>query len=240
MKAIYGAWEWSETEAVATFFGEARSGYFVEVGANEPEERSQTWHLERRGWTGALVEPQPALAARLREARTAKVYEVACSAPRNTGSTMRLHLAGVHSSLDPNLNISTITPHGAIDVPVTTLDQVLSDAQAPVPIDFLSIDVEGHEVEVLEGFDIARWRPRLIYVEDLVMDLRLHRHLTARGYKWVRRIDINSWYVPAHNPMGVSPIGRLQFVRKYYLGTPFRHLRESVRRIRHRGAQRRQ
>ena len=62
--------------------------------------------------------------------------------------------------------------------------------------------------------------------------------LTARGYKWVRRIDINSWYVPPDNPMSVSPIGRLQFLRKYYLGTPFRHLREAVRRVRHRTAQR--
>ena len=237
-KAIFGAWEWSETEAVAAFFGDERPGYFVDVGANEPEERSQTWHLEKRGWTGVLIEPQPAPAARLREARRAKVYEVACSTPRNAGNTMRLHLAGIHSSLDPNLNISTVTPHGAIDVPVTTLDRVLSDAKAPVPIDFLSIDVEGHEVEVLEGFDIGRWRPRLIYVEDLVMDLRLHRHLTARGYKWVRRIDINSWYVPTENPLKVSAIGRLQFLRKYYLSTPFRHLREAVRRLRHRAARR--
>ena len=52
-----------ENELKEAFFAGASSGYFVEVGANDPEYLSQTWHLERRGWTGVLVEPQPDLAA---------------------------------------------------------------------------------------------------------------------------------------------------------------------------------
>jgi len=47
-------------QLVRAFFGEIR-GYFVEVGANEPRERSQTWLLEQSGWAGVLVEPQPNL-----------------------------------------------------------------------------------------------------------------------------------------------------------------------------------
>jgi hypothetical protein len=46
---------------VGAFFGDIK-GYFVEVGAKEPRERSQTWFLEQAGWTGVLVEPQPDLA----------------------------------------------------------------------------------------------------------------------------------------------------------------------------------
>ena len=75
---------------------------------------------------------------------------------------------------------------------------------------------------------------RLILIEDLVLDHRLHRVLTGRGYKWVRRTGLNSWYVPADAPMDVSLEGRVQFVRKYYLGVPFRHLREALRRARRR------
>ena len=56
-----------------------------------------------------------------------------------------------------------------------TLDDILEQAEAPMPIDFVSIDVEGHEVEVLSGFDLARWRPRLILVEDHVTNLATHR-----------------------------------------------------------------
>lgn len=222
-----------ENELKQAFFSHARSGYFVEVGANDPVKLSQTWDLEQQGWTGVLVEPQPELAAALRRSRSAKVYEAACSSARHAGRRMALHLAGIHSSLDPALNISTVSAHGTIEVPVRTLDEILTDAGAPAPLDLLSIDVEGLEIAVLEGVDLARWRPRLILVEDLAMNLRLHRHLRSRGYKWVRRTGLNSWYVPQGAGINAGPTGRWQFFRKHYLGLPFRHLREASRRWRH-------
>jgi FkbM family methyltransferase len=214
------------------FFAQAPPGYFVDVGANDPQTWSQSFHLERLGWTGVLVEPQPDLAAKLRAARRAKVYAVACSSPANAGKTMALHLAGIYSSLDPALSIATVSPQGAVEVPIMTLDAVLADAGAPQPIDFLSVDVEGHEIEVLSGFHLARWRPRLILIEDLVLDLTLHHYLVARGYAWMRRTGWNPWYVPADAAAPLSLTGRVQFIRKYYFGVPFRRLREALRRLR--------
>jgi hypothetical protein len=41
----------------------------------------------------------------------------------------------------------------------------------------MSIDVEGHEVEALDGFDVAWWQPRLLLIEGLAMNTRLHRLL---------------------------------------------------------------
>ena len=63
------------------------------------------------------------------------------------------------------------------------------------------------------------------------MNLRLHRYLTRRGYKWVRRTGLNGWYVPADAAMSVGLFGQLQFFRKYYLSLPFRHLRKAKRRL---------
>lgn len=223
-----------ENDLKEEFFGHARSGYFVDVGANDPEMWSQTFHLEQLGWDGVLIEPQPDLAAKLRARRRAKVYAVACSSPANAGSKMVLHLAGIYSSLDPDLSIATVSPEGAVEVPVMTLDAVLSEAGAPAPLDFLSIDVEGHEIDVLDGFEFKHWRPRLMLVEDLVLDLTLHRYLTARGYAWMRRTGLNSWYVPNETAPPLSPTGRVQFIRKYYLGVPFRRVREALRRLRFR------
>ena len=65
------------------------------------------------------------------------------------------------------------------------------------------------------------------------MNLAVHRCLTARGYKWMRRTGLNSWYVPADSAVEVGVFARWQFFRKHYLGVPFRHLREASRRIRH-------
>ena len=159
-----------EMRLVAAFFGDIK-GFFVEVGANDPRERSQTWHLEQAGWTGILIEPQPDLARELRAKRVAKVFAVACSSPDDAGRILPLHVAGPLSSLDRERMAPGATPETVIAVPIRTLDSVLEEAGAPKGFDFLSIDVEGHEIEVLRGFDIARWQPRLILLEDHVADL---------------------------------------------------------------------
>src|SRR5205085_12172065 len=137
-----------EMRLVREFFGGA-TGYFVDIGANDPQLGSQSWHLEQAGWTGILIEPQPDLAPRLRQTRKAKVFAVACSAPANAGKSMPLYLAGPLSSLSENLMDVTQKAKTVVAVSVQTLDQVLAEAAAPTPIDFLSIDVEGHAREVL-------------------------------------------------------------------------------------------
>lgn len=217
-----------ETRLVREFLG-AEPGFFVDVGANDPKQFSQTWELEQNGWTGILIEPQPNLADQLRSERKAKVYAVACSAAKNSGTSMPLHIAGPLSSLRIGW---TKWSDGILMVPVYSLDHILTESKAPVPIDFLSIDVEGHTCEVLDGVDLSHWRPRLILVEDHVMDLRVHRRMIAAGYRWIRRTGLNGWYVPTENKRAIGFVGRCQFIRKYYLGIPFRHIREAMRRVR--------
>ncbi len=144
---------------------------------------------------------------------------------------MTLYLSGPHSSLRPGLAVASSVAHGTVKVPARTLDDILVEAGAPAPIDFISIDVEGHEVEVLRGFDIARWRPRLMLVEDHVTSLATHRFLTRAGYRLIRRTGLNGWYVPADKAPSVGLRGAWQIARKYYLALPFRLLRERKRRL---------
>jgi FkbM family methyltransferase len=223
-----------EHELVRDFFGGARSGFFVEVGANRPQQQSQTWHLEQLGWAGVLIEPQPNLADDLRRMRQAKVFGVACSSPQNAGRRMRLYVAGPLSSLDRERMAPGAEPERIIEVPVRTLDDILSEAQAPVAFDFLSVDVEGHELEVLKGFDLAHWRPHLILLEDHVGNLDKHRFLRAAGYRLIRRFGNNGWYVPSATPIEIGPRERWEIVRKYYLALPFRIARNASRHLRRR------
>jgi FkbM family methyltransferase len=217
------------------FFSNVEVGFFVEVGASRPIDKSQTFRMEKRGWKGVLIEPQPELAAWLRRDRSVPVYAVACSSRANAGRTMPLLVgAWAHASLNSDYYIPGHKGRKfqTVDVPVTTVDDILLGVGAPAPIDFISIDVEFHEMEVLDGFDIARWRPRLILIEDVPADLQIHRYLRRRGYKWVRRTGVNSWYVPDQTPMAVSLFGRWQFIRKHVLGVPIRRLRDAKRRWR--------
>ncbi len=220
-----------EQKLVRAFFGDT-PGFFVEVGANDPHARSQTFHLEQTGWTGLLVEPQPDLADKLRAHRSATVIAAACSSRDNAGKMLTLHVAGPLSSLDRERMAPGAVPERVIAVPVRTLDDVLEEGGARPGFDFLSIDVEGHELEVLSGFDAARWRPRLILLEDHVESLARHHALGAMGYRLIRRFENNGWYVPREAPQRRETGDLWEIVRKYYLALPFRMLRNRLRALR--------
>jgi FkbM family methyltransferase len=221
-----------QEQLIRNYFAGAAQGFFVDVGANHPTEGSQTWHLEQLGWSGVLVEPQPDLAAFLVTARKAKVFAAACSSPENAGRALALHVDGARSGLDRERMAPGARAAYVVMVPARTLDDILDEAGAPAPIDFLSIDVEGHELEVLRGFDLERWRPRLMLVEDHVGSLRTHRYLKDHGYCLIRRIGNDGWYVPENAAARIALPERWEIVRKYYLALPFRVARNLSRRYR--------
>jgi len=223
-----------EQQLVQDFFGGRRSGFFVEVGANCPQFASQSWHLEQLGWTGILIEPQPDLAAALRQARLARVFAVACSSPHNAGRLLPLHVAGALSALDRDRMAPGAEPEKIIDVPARTLDDILAEGSAPLGFELLSVDVEGHELELLSGFDFARWQPQLILLEDHVGSLERHRLLKNAGYRLIRRFENNGWYVPKDAHADIGWRERWAIVRKYYLGLPFRIARNAWRKTRRR------
>jgi FkbM family methyltransferase len=222
-----------EVPLVREFFRDTPNGFFVEVGANDPKKDSQSFHLEEAGWIGILVEPLPELASELRRVRKARVFEVACSSPDRAGQTMTLHVAGPFSSFDPHLAVTGMRADRTVDVKVDTLDHVLVEGGAG-NIDLMSVDVEGHELEVLSGFDFQRWQPRLILLEDHVSSLDKHRFMQRAGYRLMRRTGLNGWYVPAAAAPKLDLVGRWQIFRKYYLALPFRMFRDWRRRLRDR------
>jgi len=216
--------EWREKCLIWDFFDFATEGYFVGVGAFHSRDLSQTWLLEKLGWTGLLVEPIPDNAEELRRNRPASVvHQVALTAPEKVGM-LELHVAGEagsQSGLVKNQQDAVRTYSRAIPVTATTLNAVL-DANPPDRIDFLSIDTEGNELDVLCGLDFTRYRPRLILVEYVVLDLKLHRFLVSKKYRLLRRTQWNNWYVPLDCSHWPTFWERLRLFRKMYVGTPIR------------------
>ena len=86
---------------------------------------------------------------------------------------------------------------------------------------------------MLRGFDFARWRPRLILLEDHVGDLEAPVSQAA-GYRLIRRYENNGWYVPRDAAVACRWPDRWEILRKYYLALPFRMLRNLSRRLRSR------
>jgi FkbM family methyltransferase len=219
-----------ESQQVWRYFRCAAQGIFVDVGANHPTEQNLTWFLEQQGWTGLLIEPNPEMAKLLQEQRPqSRTIPVAVGSPAQVGE-VDFHLAGPQSTLQPDFDtVST----GVTRVPLRTLDSVLQESGLP-RVDFLSLDVEGKELDVLAGFDLVKWNPQLILIEDFFYDHRKHACLCRRGYKLIKRTGYNNWYVPQDRPASLfsmnSP-GELFFLaRKMWFSGPIIGLRRKLRR----------
>jgi len=224
-----------EKQLVLEFFGSRTEGFFIEVGANDPQWISQTWELERRGWRGLLIEPQSCFFDKLVAARPhSRVVQAACTSADKRG-TGQLHLSPskAFATLEKFVDDQGIEFNGVETVRLLTLDEIL-EQDPPKKVDFISIDVEGTELDVLRGFNMKRWQPELLLVEDKLNHLQKHRYMLGQGYRLLRRIGVNSWYVPASHPAKLPFMDRVRLFRKYYLGTPLRRYK------RDRAARRRQ
>ncbi len=150
---------------------------------------SPTWPLERAGWYGVLVEPLPDVAAFLVTARTAKVFAAACVAPDVAGQPLALRVASPLASINVGQPVGAPPPSYVVTVPTRTLDDILREAEAPTPLDLIVLDVYGHELDALLGFDFGRWRPRLIVIADPIVNLTPHRFPKESGYRLIRRVN---------------------------------------------------
>lgn len=191
---------------VAYKLRDKRGGYFVEFGATNGLDLSNTWLLERElGWRGILAEPFPFWHAALRANRAARIDErcvwrrtgerLAFSASETIPeyATLKTHEAGDQYAADRRAASKTIL------VDTVTLTDLLAQHEAPQDIDYLSIDVEGAELDVLVGMDFARYRPRIITIEHNHQEARrgeIQARLAAHGF--VREFEafskFDDWY----------------------------------------------
>jgi len=223
-----------EDQLVWQAFGSRTNGFFVEVGACDTRVGSQTFFLEEQGWRGILVEPQSRFCGALRQGRPGStVFRVACGAPGQPAE-VPIHIAEAasHSSLVKNLIDPSERYVRTEMVKLMTLDTLLAKAGNPT-IDFVSIDVEGTQLDVLRGFSLQQYRPALLLIEDHLHHLKIHRYLKHQGYRLVKRTGLNNWYVPKDKPFTLTtPLERLRLWKKVWANTPFRKARLWVRRRR--------
>jgi hypothetical protein len=82
-----------------------------------------------------------------------------------------------------------------IIVEVITLDKCIEDFYKYDKIDFISIDTEGTELDVLKGFSIEKWNPKLLIIENNFEDPEIEEYLKQYKYKKDKRIGVNDFYI---------------------------------------------
>lgn len=180
-----------------------RDGYFVEFGATDGRSFNNTWLLEKAfGWTGILAEPARIWHDALQNSGRNARLEFDCVWSK-TGETLRFSEAswGELSTLE---SFHAADGHrrrraGSYPVQTVSLNDMLDRHQAPPNMDYLSIDTEGSEYEILQALDFDRYRFSCITVEHNYTANRelIHELLTAHGYqrKFTEFSQFDDWYV---------------------------------------------
>jgi FkbM family methyltransferase len=181
------------------------NGFYIDVGANDPELESVTKVFYDRGWRGINIEPGFEAFAKLNLLRTRdvnlnlavwshegeKTFFVVedCSALSTFSSALAESYRGTGRKISER------------SVPVRTLASICAEHAVDRPIHFLKVDVEESELEVFEGHDFTRWRPWIVLAEAHGPDLKSTRHepwqnlLQTAGYRFIYNDGLNRFFI---------------------------------------------
>ena len=193
------------------FFAGAPPGVFVEVGAAHPEYLSVSALYRELGWKVVAIEPNPEFCA-LHRAQGHEVLQYACGEHDEDGVEFSVVDSGGAAYAGGNVSYESFSSLGfkadyasllrpaltvrKIEVKLRRLDTLMQDHAPTIDrIDILAIDVEGWEVEVLNGLDMQRFRPSVVILENLFDAGSYRTYMRAHGYVLWRRIAPNDVYV---------------------------------------------
>lgn len=179
-----------------------RGGYFVEFGATDGVMLSNTWLLEEEfGWTGLLAEPNPKFFAKLKKNRSCIVSNQLIG--RETGREVEFILADAFGSIkefaSSDMHKEKRDAYEASAHVITctsiSLHDFLLQHQAPRDIDYVSIDTEGNEFDLLSSFPFEKWNIKLLSIEhNFTPQRELIRNLmTHHGYRCTE-CKFDDWY----------------------------------------------
>jgi FkbM family methyltransferase len=184
-------------------------GFYVDVGAHHPVRFSNTYLFYRRGWRGVNIDALPGSMRLFRRHRPRDInIECGVAAREGTLAYFRFDEPALNTFSEAEAKLKDAPPYRLIDsvqVRVRPLRDILAESLPPgQAIDFMSIDVEGLDLEVLGSNDWGRFRPAIVLAETLradVLELRaapVVRLLAEAGYRpvakaydsvYFRRID---------------------------------------------------
>lgn len=192
--------QYGEDEILDKIFGK-KNGVCVEVGGFDGVTGSNTYYFEKLGWRCLVVEPMPDFCRKIRQVRSCEVAEIAAS--DKEGEAEFFVAVGVEtlSTMEKDVDhFARIRSHSQqemkkITVKTARLDDILTE-HGITTVDFLTIDVEGHEISVLAGMSFGVISPRIVILEDNSngVDAQVKRFMRSVGYTRFKRTGCNDWY----------------------------------------------
>lgn len=177
--------------AALYFSGKKQNGFFVEVGTGNGEQLSNTFMLEKSfGWTGILFEPDRRFHESIKTLRMANLDDrPVYSCDDKVMEFLEVSNAGELSTLSEFRRADGRFRKGSRhEVRTTTLNSAFKLHNAPCDIDYISIDTEGSELEVLQGLDLHHYHVRFLTIEHNFEENKkeaIQAYLAPFGYRTV-------------------------------------------------------
>ena len=190
---------------VLYFLQEKKNGFFVEFGATDGVEKSNTLLLERQhGWSGILAEPARCWHAALKSNRRARI-DTRC-VWSETGVQLEFteapspELSTLSALVDKDFNRESRSGGTSYKVDTISLNDLLRAHACPAEIDYLSIDTEGSELPILRAFDFGKYDVKIFTVEHNYCEpdrQQINQLLTGRGYfrLFEPLSQFDDWYI---------------------------------------------
>jgi len=199
--------QWATDKIIETYFSNQKRGTCIDIGAADGERGSNTKYFEDIGWDALCIEANPECLHNLLEIRK-NVIQVACGSVNKAQGNLHIFKVGAKriSSSITSLNVDErlVESHKAIikerytrQVEVKTLKDILKTSK-PIfqkNIDFISIDTEGTELDVLKGISIKDVNATLYVIENNYNDPEIEIYMRNYGYKKDQRYKINDFYI---------------------------------------------
>lgn len=199
--------QYGQDKFVDSYFNSMKGGFFVDVGANDGVTLSNTYYLEKElNWSGIAIEPLPIAFEKLEENRNSILIK-GCIAEAN-GQTRFLEIVGeMHMwsgivdkyddthlrKIDAVLDECDGGQKTIITVPTYTLDHILEKHKIR-RINYLTIDTEGGELEILQSVNYRKYDIDLIGCENNYKSLEIDSYLRKQGYRMVAKIGCDEMY----------------------------------------------
>lgn len=181
-----------------TFFKNKRNGIFVDIGAHSGIEISNTYFFEKTlDWTGICIEPIPDLFSELKKNRKCICIQGCISDHVGKAQFIKFSspnewFSGLSDKYNPNqiINLENygVREHELIEVDCFLLNDLL-DSYDITHIDFLSIDTEGGEFDIISSIDFSIFQIDVITIEDNFNDSRFLPFLNSKGFEFVTKLE---------------------------------------------------
>jgi FkbM family methyltransferase len=186
-----------------TIFCNVSNGTYVDVGANNPYIQSNTHFLYKKGWRGINIDALPGSMKIFKKIRPQDInLEVAISNDEKELTYYMFNSSFYNTFFEKDVekNKEVTKFIGSIKIKTIKLEKIF-DSLKLQNIDFLSIDVEGLDLDVLKSNNWIKYRPRIIVVEkfseglDLLINDKIYQFLNEIGYCFLCNTVTNAFYI---------------------------------------------